>query len=76
MYDIFEMVRIKMDFVRQCGLGGVMWWESSVDKDGFGSLIIIVVDIFGGMGSFLQKENCIEYLEIKYDNLRNGFLDN
>ena len=38
-YDTLEMAREKMAFVRDQGLGGGMWWESSGDMRGEGSLI-------------------------------------
>jgi len=41
-YDNVEMARRKVRFIRQNGLGGGMWWESSADKAGEGSLIATV----------------------------------
>lgn len=38
-YDTLEMAWQKVDFIRERGLGGAMWWESSGDKVGDESLI-------------------------------------
>ena len=38
-YDSVEMARQKVDFINERGLGGAMWWESSADREGEGSLI-------------------------------------
>ena len=72
-YDTVDMARAKARFLRDWYLGGAMWWESSADKDGPGSLIGNVVDVLGGPGALDRKPNCIEYPQTKYDNLRNGF---
>lgn len=72
-YDTVGMARRKAEFVKERGLGGAMWWESSADKVGEGSLVGNVVDVLGGPGSLSKDENCLSYPESKYDNLRNGF---
>lgn len=75
-YDTVGMARTKARFVRERGLGGAMWWESSADRgeaEGGGSLIANVVDVLGGRGALDRKSNCIEYPQTKYDNLRAGF---
>ncbi|KAH7322689.1 glycoside hydrolase family 18 protein [Stachybotrys elegans] len=75
-YDTPGMARAKTEFIKQRGLGGAMWWESSADKEGEDSLITTVVEGLGGPGALLQTENCISYPESKYDNLKNGFPNN
>ena len=75
-YDTVQMARRKADFIKQRGLGGGMWWESSADKDGDQSLIGNVVEAFGGRGSLLRQDNCVSYPETKYDNLKAGFPEN
>lgn len=73
-YDTPGMARQKCDYIQQKGLGGAMWWESSADKEGGDSLISTVVDSLGG--KLLRQDNCLEYPNTKYDNLRDGFPSN
>ncbi|CRK39954.1 hypothetical protein BN1723_015625 [Verticillium longisporum] len=72
-YDTVGMARKKAQFVRDRGLGGAMWWESSADKTGPDSLIGNVVQAFGGPGGLRRQENCVTQPHTKYDNLRAGF---
>ncbi|GAB7356357.1 hypothetical protein MBLNU459_g7145t2 [Dothideomycetes sp. NU459] len=74
-YDSPANAAAKASYIQKRGLGGAMWWESSGDRAGEGSLINLVVQGLGGFeGRRMEKrENCIEYPESKYDNLRNGF---
>ncbi|KAJ5174403.1 Endochitinase B [Penicillium canariense] len=78
-YDNVEMSQRKAAFVKERGLGGGMWWESSGDKGGKdgnaadGSLIGTFVDGIGGVNALEQADNAIDYPESKYDNLRAGF---
>lgn len=72
-YDTVAMVRRKAAFVRQRGLGGAMWWESSADKAGDDSLIGNVVATLGGTAALDTSPNCITQPSTKYDNLREGF---
>lgn len=41
-YDTPDIIRKKTDFIKNQGLGGGMWWESSADKKGSESLISTV----------------------------------
>jgi chitinase len=75
-YDTVDMARRKAEYIRQRGLGGGMWWESSADKEGPESLIGNVVDVLGGPNGLEWRENCITYPHTKYDNLREGFPNN
>lgn len=75
-YDSPQMVRIKSDIIRQRALGGVMWWESSADKEGKQSLIWTVVDDFGGPDALQKVDNLLDYPHSPYDNLRAGFPNN
>lgn len=75
-YDTVPLARQKAEFIKQRGLGGGMWWESSADKSGCDSLIGNVVEVFGGPSALKWEENCITYPHTKYDNLRNGFPSN
>lgn len=74
-YDTLKMAMRKADWVKEVGLGGTMWWESSADGEGDKSIISAVADGLGGPdgGELDTTENCLEYPETKYDNLRNGF---
>lgn len=75
-YDTPQAARVKAGYVKQWGLGGGMWWESSGDKEGPDSLIGIVVNEFGGPQALQRKNNCVDYPQSKYDNLKNGFPNN
>ncbi len=72
-YDTPAMVKEKAAFVRERGLGGGMWWESSGDKIGEGSLVGSFVDSLGGTQVLEEERNCLQYLDSKYENLKQGF---
>ncbi|KAK6378932.1 Chitinase 4 [Exophiala oligosperma] len=73
-YDTPALEAQKAGFVRDHGLGGGMWWESSADKPaGQGSLIETFLMHSGGRGSMEEVPNCLEYPESKYENLRKQF---
>ena len=73
-FDTVGMVERKADFVREMGLGGGMWWESSGDQTvGEGSLVEAFVKRSGGVESLDGEENELRYPESKYENLRRGF---
>lgn len=75
-YDTVDLANVKAQFIRNRGLGGAMWWESSADKQGHGSLIGNVMNALGGRGALYQQQNCITYPMTKYDNLREAFPGN
>ena len=72
-YDNREVAVAKANYIRERGLGGAMWWESSSDRQGPESLIRIVTDTLGGPGVLQQRPNCVMCPETKYDNLRDHF---
>jgi len=73
-YDTAALVKQKAGFVGQKGLGGGMWWESSGDKPlGKGSLIEIFVSESGGSQRLEAANNCLEYPNSRFDNMRKGF---
>lgn len=69
-YDTKEAAIDKVQYIKQQGLGGAMWWESSGDKTGDDSLIATVHD---HLGQIEQDRNTLDYPQSKYDNLKNGF---
>lgn len=72
-YDTPEVVQYKAAVIDQYGFGGGMWWESSADKPfGQGSLIETFVDKIGGKRRLDSDQNCLDYPNSKYKNLRNG----
>jgi chitinase len=75
-YDTVAVARRKTEYVKEKGLGGGMWWESSADKEGGESLIGNVVDVLGGSGALDKTLNCIDQPQTKYDNLKAGFPNN
>jgi len=74
-YDTVEMARNKAEWIKREGLGGSMWWESSSDKVEEKSIIGNVVGVLSGTegAGMEKKENCLDYPESKYENLRKGF---
>jgi chitinase len=71
-YDTPQIARVKTEYLKNKGLGGAMWWESSADKAGGDSLIGVTVGALGGAGALLKGENCVSYPETKYANLKAG----
>ncbi|KAK3677259.1 Chitinase 4 [Recurvomyces mirabilis] len=75
-YDSPEVATQKVEYIKQKGLGGAMWWESSGDHplNHDESLIRVVVEGLGGYeGRHMEHvPNTLQYPETKYDNLRNG----
>ncbi|KAH8587314.1 chitinase [Bisporella sp. PMI_857] len=71
-YDTVEVAKQKADWIRQIGLGGAMWWESSADKLGSGSLIQTVKEVLGGEdGSGLEMSlNQLYFPNSTYSNLQ------
>ena len=75
-YDTPQVVAQKVDYIKNATLGGAMWWETSGDKpaNGSDSLINIAAQGLGGYdGKHTEKSNnCLEYPQSKYDNLKAG----
>lgn len=68
-YDTPAVTVLKGEYVMGKGLGGGMWWETSGDKVGEGSLISTVANTFGKLDS---TQNLLTYPASVYDNLRAG----
>jgi chitinase len=78
-YDTPEVINKKVEYIKTRRLGGAMWWETSGDqpRSSNNSLIVKVAKTLGGYeNSDMEKsENCIDYPQSKYDNLRRGMPD-
>jgi len=75
-YDTAEMAGRKVEFIRERGLGGAMWWESSADKVGEGESLIgnVVREMGGRRGAGMEERgNWLWYPESRFENLRKGF---
>lgn len=68
-FDTPDMIRQKVAYGKDMGLGGSMFWEASADKTGEESLISTAVDAMGGLDS---TENCLDYPNSIYNNIKNG----
>jgi len=77
-YDTPEAERRKSDYIKQKGLGGAMWWETSADKKEDQSLIWVVANHLGGSGyrELDLSKNLLSYPLSKYSNLQNQFPGN
>ena len=54
-YDTKEISQRKVDFIKDHGLGGAMWWESSADRQGNESLISTVCVSCSSPWNFTKK---------------------
>jgi chitinase len=61
-YDSPLVVEWKAEYIRLKGLGGGMWWESSVDKPGNDSLIMIVCSTFSLLYVANRLTRSLKYL--------------
>lgn len=73
-YDTVGMAKEKASYIKNHYLGGAMWWETSGDRKGNESVIRNVVATFGGEGALQRHQNCLEYPQSEWENLRNGNL--
>ncbi|KAK3338864.1 chitinase 1 precursor [Neurospora tetraspora] len=76
-FDTGEMVARKVNYVKERGLGGSMFWEASGDRKGDGdgeSLISVAREGLsgGGGGGMDEGENLLEYPGSVYENMRGG----
>jgi chitinase len=70
-YDTPEVVKRKVVYIKEKGLGGSMFWEASGDKKDEGSLISTSFEALGAadMG---DSQNQLVYPDSVYDNIRDG----
>lgn len=74
-FDTVKVAEQKANWVRERGLGGVMWWESSGDLGPAGGVVSLVTRTLVGQGHGMEYvENVIHYPESQYENLRKGFV--
>lgn len=75
-YDTPQVAAQKVQYIKNTGLGGGMWWETSGDVPASQgeSLINVVVQGLGGFqGKHMENTaNVLGYPESKYDNLKAG----
>ena len=71
-YDNPAVVSTKVSYIKSKGLGGSMWWESSADKTGAGSLIATAFNGLGGSGGMQQTQNNLKYAQSQYANMVAG----
>lgn len=76
-YDTPAVARKKVQYIREKGLGGGMWWELSGDRPvgDEKSLVGTTVQGFGGTECLDKEENLLEYPMSKWENLRAKFGD-
>lgn len=58
-YDTPNIVKLKVQYVNEKGLGGSMFWELSTDKVGSESLVGVSANT---LGSLDQTQNHIQYV--------------
>lgn len=68
-FDTVDMVQKKVDYLKNQGLGGSMFWEASADKTGSDSLLQTSFERLGGID---QSQNFLSYPESQYDNIKNN----
>ncbi|KAJ1713234.1 hypothetical protein NYO67_4574 [Aspergillus flavus] len=71
-YDTPRSTEQKVHYVASRGLGGVMWWESSGDKSGNGSLIATAANALRHAGCLEKSANVLDYPISQYENLKDG----
>ncbi|KAF5984118.1 42 kDa endochitinase precursor [Fusarium bulbicola] len=65
-YDTPEIIRKKVAYIKEKGLGGAMFWEASGDETGENSLL---KTSFDSLGSLRQSTNLLKYPDSKYKNI-------
>lgn len=72
-YDNVEASTAKVGYIKSNQLAGAMWWEASGDRNTTkGSLVDNVVRLFGALDN---SENCLDYPDSVYANIKAGMPD-
>ncbi|KAI6756489.1 hypothetical protein HG530_012225 [Fusarium avenaceum] len=71
-YDTPDVVRKKVDYILDRGLGGSMFWEASADKEGNDSLISISRKSLRNLD---LTENWLDFSESRYINVASGMVE-
>ncbi|KAI1382571.1 glycoside hydrolase family 18 protein [Hypoxylon trugodes] len=71
-YDTAEMVKNKVSYLQNRGLGGAMFWEASGDRPGNGSLVAASFSGQGRAGIFDETQNLLSYPTSRYNNIKNN----
>ncbi|ROW11509.1 hypothetical protein VMCG_01553 [Cytospora schulzeri] len=70
-YDNVHSALEKKSYVFSRGLGGVVFWEGSGDRNGSDSLVTTLAT---AMGDLNNQENLLSYPTSQYDNIRNAMV--
>ncbi|KAF2156508.1 glycoside hydrolase family 18 protein [Myriangium duriaei CBS 260.36] len=68
-YDTPAVAALKVNYIKSQGLGGAMFWESSSDKTGTGSLMALTAQSLRNLD---QTQNNLNYPDSVYANIKNG----
>ncbi|GAM87671.1 hypothetical protein ANO11243_056980 [Dothideomycetidae sp. 11243] len=68
-YDTPGNAALKLNYIKNLGLGGAMFWESSSDKTGADSLIALAASTLGNLD---QTQNTLNYPDSVYANIKAG----
>ncbi|GJN85154.1 chitinase 1 [Purpureocillium lilacinum] len=68
-FDTPDMIKEKVSYLKDKGMGGSMFWEASGDRKDGSSLIATSINALGGLDS---TENWLSYPESQYDNMKKG----
>lgn len=68
-FDSPKTVEMKVKYIKHKRMGGVMWWESSADKNTTGHALIPLAA--SKLGDLDSTENHLRYPDSKWDNLKN-----
>lgn len=75
-YDTAEIVRAKVEYVKQKKLAGTSFWEVTQDREhsndaNYPSLIATAIEAYGGPNALDKRMNNLNYPLSQYDNLKN-----